>query len=88
MKNNIEELNATLGFVQEESYDAYSEWKDYDDHVRVLRQNMNTIGATRNLVEQIEEFEGLLAQAFERWERSEEMEKLILDQIKMVKENA
>lgn len=88
MKNNIEELNATLGFVQEESYDAYSEWKDYDDHVRVLRQNMNTIGATRNLVEQIEEFEGLLAQAFERWERAEEMEKLILDQIKMVKENA
>ena len=88
MKNNIEELNASLGFVQEQSYDSCSKWKDYDDHVRVLRQNMNTIGATRNLVEQIEEFEGLLAQAFERWERAEEMEKLILDQIKMVKENA
>ena len=88
MNNNIEELNATLAYVQDENEQAFAEWKDYDDYVRVLRQNMNAIGATRNLVEQIEEFEGLVAQSFERWERAEEMEKLILDQIKLVKENA
>lgn len=88
MKNNIEELNATLAFVQDESSAAYAEWADYGQHVQVLRQNMNAIGATRNLVEQIEEFEGLLSQAFERWKRAQQMEDLMLDHIKLVKENS
>jgi hypothetical protein len=85
VKNNIDELQATLCIVEDENEHAYLEWKDYCDYVHTLRENMCNEGATADTVRQMKDAEGWVAESFERWCQATEMVELLEHQIEVVK---